>query len=137
MSYIPDKIRRFVKERANNCCEYCLIHQDDAFKSFEIDHIYAEKHGGETIENNLSCCCSECNRHKGTDLASIDETNGQITPLFHPRKQIWADHFRLNGTAIEPLTPEGRVTVRLLQLNNDERVEERSELIALSRYPVK
>jgi hypothetical protein len=55
--------------------------------------------------------------------------------LFHPRRQQWADHFRLNGAYIAPITPEGRVTVFLLRFNIQERVAERELLIKLKRYP--
>jgi len=55
--------------------------------------------------------------------------------LFNPRKHQWLDHFRLNGSQIEPLTAEGRVTMFLLRLNSSERLVERELLIRLNRYP--
>jgi hypothetical protein len=45
-------------------------------------------------------------------------------PLFHPRRSQWSAHFVLRGEFIIPLTPIGRLTVRLLHLNAPERVEE-------------
>jgi hypothetical protein len=36
---------------------------------------------------------------------------------------------------IQPLTPKGRVTVRLLQLNQASRVSERQQLIEAGYYP--
>lgn len=114
-----------------------FISREYLLNLLEIDHIYAKKHGGSDQESNLSASCYECNRHKGTDLASIDEMTGNIIPLFHPRNQNWYDHFRLNGAWIEPLTPEGRVTVRLLQLNKDIHIVRRTRLIKLGRYPIK
>jgi hypothetical protein len=42
----------------------------------------------------------------------------------------WLSHFQLVGGRIEPLTAVGRVTVRLLQLNDTVRVEEREALLA-------
>jgi hypothetical protein len=70
-----------------------------------------------------------CNKQKGSDLASLDPPSGQTRPLFNPRKQRWAEHFSLagNGLLISS-TPEGRTTIRLLQLNQPERVEERKLL---------
>lgn len=47
------------------------------------------------------------------------------------------DHFQLKGAEIVPLTPTGRITVRLLQFNHPDRIEERDLLIAagLLRLP--
>jgi hypothetical protein len=41
----------------------------------------------------------------------------------------------LRGAVIEPLTPEGKATARLLKLNLDKRVVERRILKAAGRYP--
>jgi hypothetical protein len=135
MSYVPLALRREIHQRAAGRCEYCRIHEDDCYMPHEVDHIYAEKHGGSTTEHNLCLCCVICNRHKGSDLASLDPLTGEITPLFHPRRDRWADHFRIDGAMIEPLTPQGRVTVRLLQMNSRERIIERQLLIVLGRLP--
>lgn len=70
MTCIPAEIRRAVRERAKGCCEYCRIPEPYTFMTHEVDHIYAEKHGGETLEANLCLSCWICNRHKGTDLTS-------------------------------------------------------------------
>lgn len=128
-SYIPTAIRSLVRERANYCCEYCLIPEAFTFASHEIDHIIARKHGGQTTEDNLALSCTICNQHKGSDLASIDPETNELTPLYHPRKYKWRKHFKIQGTRIIALTPEGRVTVRLLQFNRQERCEERKLLI--------
>ncbi|HIK17639.1 MAG TPA: HNH endonuclease [Leptolyngbyaceae cyanobacterium M33_DOE_097] len=128
-SYIPAALRRSVYDRANGCCEYCFTPELAAFASYEVDHIIAEKHGGLTQEDNLALSCSLCNKHKGSDLASIDPQTGEIVRLYHPRRDCWVDHFCLTGAKFTPLSPVGRVTVRLLQLNRDDRVEERRLLI--------
>ncbi len=98
------------------------------FYPHEVDHVIAQKHGGKTALDNLAFSCFECNRHKGSDLASIDPPTGKITPLFNPRSQQWQDHFRFDSASIVPLTPEGRTTVFLLRLNEEERLEERTAL---------
>lgn len=136
MSYVTEGMRRIVNIRAFGRCEYCLIHEQYAMKPHEVDHIYAEKHGGETAEFNLCLSCLDCNRYKGSDLCSLDSVTGQIIALFHPRKEQWSDHFQLNGAIIEPLTPTGRVTLRLLRSNDQERIAERETLIKMNRYPV-
>ena len=71
------ELRRLIRERAGHRCEYCILHEDDAFLPHEPDHIIAVKHRGETTEGNLAWTCFVCNRGKGSDLASDDETTGE------------------------------------------------------------
>lgn len=127
--YIPATLRQQVYERAARQCEYCLIPEIASLVSPHVDHIIARKHGGKTELKNLAQACSLCNKHKGSDLTSIDPESGEITPLFHPRRQRWQDHFRLKGAEIIPLTATGRVTVNLLRLNHPERIVEREILL--------
>ena len=135
MSSIAEALRRLIFERAGGRCEYCLMPARYAVKSHEVDHIRAEKHGGLTVESNLCLSCFQCNRHKGSDLTSIDPITGTVVLLFHPRQDAWDQHFVLNGTIIEPLTPSGRATVRLLQMNEADSVGDREVLLRLGRYP--
>lgn len=128
-SYIPSALRKLVYERAKGCCEYCFFPEVTTLASQEVDHIIAEKHCGETSADNLALSCVLCNKLKGSDIASIDPDSGKLAPLYHPRKDSWIEHFQLNGAEFIPLTPIGRVTVRLLQLNRKDRVEERQLLI--------
>jgi hypothetical protein len=137
MTRVSAGLRRLVIERANNCCEYCLISQEDRFLPYHVDHITAEKHDGDTTEDNLCWSCYICNSYKGDNIAGADPLTGKATFLFHPRRHQWSDHFRLDMASIEPLTPEGRVTVFLLRLNNAEHIAERNALIALDRFPCK
>lgn len=137
MTKIPEPVRRFVIRRAGNCCEYCLVSQEDSSFPHEVDHAIAQKHRGQTIEANLCYSCMVCNRHKGSDIASIDEESGHIVALFNPRLDRWADHFRLEGAKIVPLTPVGRVTEFLLQFNVSERLMGRAILHQVGRYPCK
>jgi hypothetical protein len=96
----------------------------------EIDHVIAEKHGGETHFDNLALCCTLCNRRKGSGLASVDPQTREIVLLFHPRKDQWEDHFRFDYPRIEPLTAIGRATARLLGFNIEVRLAERSASIS-------
>ncbi|WP_437825670.1 HNH endonuclease [Sorangium sp. So ce1153] len=129
MKHIPAALRRLVHERAGGACEYCLYPESMAFSVHEIDHIVAQKHGGETTEDNLALSCALCNKHKGSDLASIDPDTGGLAAIFHPRRQRWHDHFQLVGNSIVGLTPVARATVRLLQLNHPGRLAERALLV--------
>jgi hypothetical protein len=71
-----------------------------------------------------------CNLHKSSDLRGIDSEGGAITPLFHPRRDRWEEHFALQGALIVGLTPVGRATVRTLHMNGADRLEVREELLA-------
>ena len=130
VTHIPGPLRREVRERAGECCEYCRIPESMTWAVHTIDHIIAEKHGGPTAADNLALACMICNSWKGSDLASIDEQTGSIEPLFHPRRDRWTDHFQLVGGRIEPRTPKGRATARLLRFNDPDRVQERELLVA-------
>jgi hypothetical protein len=133
--YVPVGLRRLVRERSGGRCEYCLIPEALTLALHWVDHVVAEKHGGQTEEGNLALSRVLCNQHKGTDLTSLDPHTGQITPLFHPRRDRWQDHFRLAGGRIDPLTPTGRATVRLLQLNHADRIAERELMRLLELLP--
>jgi HNH endonuclease len=134
-TYIPAALRQLVSQRASGSCEYCLIHQTFSMYSHEVDHVIALKHGGESTEDNLVIACLPCNRHKGSDLTSIDPLTGVITPLFNPRTQIWLEHFQLEGGFIRGLTAIGRTTVFLLQMNETSRLQLRQALVAQGLYP--
>jgi HNH endonuclease len=126
-------VRRDVVRRAGNRCEYCLIHQDDAASRHQIDHVIAEKHGGQTTLDNLALSCLPCNRRKASDIGAIDPESGQFIRLFNPRTQAWLDHFTIESGRIIGLTAEGRATVEFMQLNSPERLQERAEMIRLGR----
>lgn len=128
LTYIPAALRRLVVERAEHRCEYCRLPEKLAFFPHEVDHVIAEKHGGQTEAENLAFACWRCNRHKGSDLGSFDPQTQNFSRLFNPRQQAWPDHFAFQGEQVIGLTPEGRTTVSLLQLNSAERFLERRSL---------
>jgi hypothetical protein len=122
---IPDDVRQMVAERAGYRCKYCLIPESQAFIPHQIDHVIAQKHRGKSTLDNLAYSCALCNKRKGSDVASFDEETEQVVPLYNPRRDVWAEHFRLDGIMIEPVSPTGRVTVLLLQLNRPSLLAER------------
>lgn len=128
LTHIPVALRRLVVKRAGNRCEYCLLPADLAFFPPEVDHVIAEKHGGQTEADNLAFACWRCNRHKGSDLGSFDPQTQNFSLLFNPRTQVWTEHFTWQSEQVVGLTPEGRTTVSLLRLNSDERFAERRSL---------
>ena len=60
-SYISLELRKQVSERAQDCCEYCLIPEMAVLFAHQVDHIIAEKHGGLTEAENLALACAICN----------------------------------------------------------------------------
>jgi hypothetical protein len=133
--WIPAGLRAEVRHRARGRCEYCVVHEDDVGAPHEPDHIIAEQHGGQTTAENLAYACYHCNRYKGANLASVDPESGQPVFLFQPRRDTWADHFRIEGAIIVGLTAVGRTTSALLRFNTPERLESRRLLVLAQRYP--
>lgn len=134
--YVPARLRREIRQRASQHCEYCLRHEDDAILPHETDHIIATKHGGASEEANLAWTCFLCNRAKGSDIASVDSQTGEIVRLFSPRTDAWHEHFELQPDAIiRGKTPVGRATTSLLKFNQKQRIEIRQTLIAAGLYP--
>lgn len=136
VNYIPVWLRQLVFERAGGLCEYCLIPEIAVLAAHEIDHIIPRKHGGPTNSENLALSCALCNKRKGSDLTSYDPATSKIIALYHPRRDNWHDHFQLSNALFLPLTPTGRVTIHLLQLNNPSRIEERILLIEAGIFKI-
>ncbi len=133
-AHISRAQRQEVRARAKGRCEYCLLPEDQAFFPHEPDHIIAIKHGGQRTVENLALACFDCNRFKGSDIASLDPVNGKIASLFNPRSQNWREHFSLAGGVINSHTATGRVTELLLKFNLPVRIEVRAILASLGRY---
>lgn len=133
-SDVSEKLRRLVAERAGGHCEYCRLHEDDAGYPHQIDHIISRKHNGRSVESNLAYACVICNRCKGADVATIYERSNEAIRLFNPRRDMWEEHFKLDGPVIRPLTLVAEATIRVLRMNEPERMEERRILQKLNRY---
>jgi 5-methylcytosine-specific restriction endonuclease McrA len=125
---IDSGARAAVAERANNRCEYCLLPRADHCWPFHVEHIVPRQHGGADSPDNLAYACPRCNRYKGPNLTAIDPETSRITPLFHPRVHVWADHFQIAGDRIQGTTEIGRATARLLRMNAENRRDLRREL---------
>ena len=120
--------RTFVRERAGNICEYCLLPQEATpFTTFHAEHVIAKQHRGTDDLSNLALACHHCNAHKGPNLTGIDQDKAQNVPLFHPRSDTWAEHFGRVGFLIVGLTPTGRATVNVFAMNEPDWVELRAD----------
>jgi hypothetical protein len=126
---------RLVWDRAELCCEYCHMPQDCDEFGFEIDHVVATIHGGQTIAGNLCLSCLFCNRHKGPNLSGIDPRTRRLTRLFNPRRHVWRVHFRWASSRLIGLTAIGRTTIRVLAINDPLRAKLRGVLINEGCFP--
>ena len=120
--------RELVRQRAGDRCEYCRLHQEHTNLRHHVEHITAKQHGGSDDVDNLALTCHRCNLHKGPNLTGIDPQTGQIASLFHPRRDRWSDHFTFEGTRISGISPAGRSTVEVLNMNDARRLELRAEI---------
>jgi hypothetical protein len=125
---MDERIRRQVRDRANGRCEYCRVPQSADLLPFQVDHIIAEVHHGPTVLENLAWSCFDCNVFKGPNLAGVDPASGEVTRLFHPRNDRWAEQFDWNGAVLVGKTPFGRATIDVLRLNLPSRVQHRHML---------
>ena len=62
-------------------------------------------------------------------------SDAQFEPVFTPWIHIWEEHFRYEEGLLQPVSPEARGTVRILRLNEPERVAERQQLMLVGLYP--
>lgn len=69
-------------------------------------------------------------------MAAADPATGKAEFLFNPRKQNWSGHFLVNtdGTLIGK-TPEGRVTIDVMRMNDESRVLYRQFAMSIHEYP--
>jgi HNH endonuclease len=124
-----------VWERARSFCEYCRFSSQHAEAPFQVDHVVAQKHGGETVPENLALSCYNCNSYKGPNIAGIDPVSGKMVRLFNPRRDKWADHFAWQGPVLTGRTAVGRATIQVLWINHPLRVETRKWLIDAKLFP--
>jgi len=123
--------RRLVRERAEDRCEYCrMLQNDQPFLAFHVEHIIAKQHGGSDHESNLCLACHWCNLHKGPNVATL--VDGEVVVLYHPRRQEWDANFKLRYDRVIGMTPVGVGTVKLLNMNDEDRCELRRESIRRS-----
>ena len=140
MSNKPSKsIARQVRERADYRCEYCQASEWLTGQQHEVDHIFPIALGGHTILDNLALACSTCNGHKHDKTEAIDPVTNIMAPVYNPRAQNWHDHFAWSkdGLMIIGLTPCGRATLYLLQMNRPLATAARSVWVMVRRHPPK
>jgi hypothetical protein len=113
---------RGVRARALDRCEICRMHQALQGAAFHVDHVVPRSQGGSDDEDNLALCCPTCNLHKSDRTELPDPDASGAVPLFNPRRDRWADHFRWEGYHVVGLTAIGRAVVFAFDLNHARRL---------------
>jgi len=120
--------------RARSRCEYCLFPAEFAESPFHVDHIISRKHDGLAEPGNLALSCFYCNTYKGPNIAGRDPATGDLTRLFHPRQDVWPDHFEWSGPYLFGKTAVGRTTITVLRLNHLDAINLRRLLMHEGMY---
>lgn len=134
---IPASVQREVRRRASQLCEYCHTAEQWQYVPFTVDHVVPLNRGGSNTSDNLALACFHCNRRKSDQQTVADPASGQPVSLFNPRTQAWDEHFAWSGDCLRiiGLTPQGRATVRALELNRERAIRLRSADYLVGRHP--
>ena len=138
-AHIPKALRDRVTEQARRRCGYCLTPEAIVGVPMEVDHIFPEALGGETVEENLWLACGPRNNHKNCRVVGLDPQTQHLVRLFDPRAQLWAEHFAWSkeGDLIIGLTATGRATVVAVNLNRPPLVKARQLWASVGWHPPK
>lgn len=126
-----------IAQRAGFFCEYCHTPEDFSPDVFNVEHILSLFEGGSNDDENLALACGGCNNNKHIHSEWVDPLTGLSTPIFHPRKDNWSDHFSWSNdfTLLIGTTPVGRATIDLLQMNRQRLVNLRKALLSYRAHP--
>jgi HNH endonuclease len=135
--YIPVAIQRAIITVSKGHCEYCLVPEDYSTDFFCFDHIIPVKKYGLSEFDNLARSCGKCNGYKHDKTHHIDPLTSELCRLYHPRQDIWAEHFQWSPDALRLIgkTPIGRTTIDLLQINRKSAVNLRQLLKIVGLHP--
>jgi hypothetical protein len=134
---MEQSLRDFVRERAQDRCEYFLQPAHFPVRllaEHQIEHIVARQHRGKSESANRALACIRCNLFKGPNLSGVDPISGETTRLFHPREDTWLEHFRWEGPFIIGASAIGRTTVVTLNMNEEARINRREQLMKVGRF---
>ena len=126
-----------VAERAEHRCEYCRAPEAVYNFRYEVEHIAPQASGGTHDLENLALSCRACNAFKQIRTSGVDPESGELMRLFHPRRDLWTEHFRFVLATQEILgrTAVGRATVQALRLNEEFQRTARRHWVTLELFP--
>ena len=137
MAVVSEVVRASVVRQADGICEYCRYPEEFNSGRFAVDHILPRDKGGSDDLSNLALSCRGCNERKQAATEATDPATEQMTPLFHPRHDVWEDHFAWSGDfrLMLGLTATGCATIARLQTNHSGVVRQREVLHQLGPHP--
>jgi hypothetical protein len=126
-----------VAQRAGHRCEYCRAPEAIFNLPFEVEHIIPTSQDGSDEESNCALACRSCNLYKSNQTEGLDRVTGEAVRLLHPRQDLWATHCRIDveAASISGVTPTGRVTVAILQMNRAVQLAARRQWMILGLFP--
>jgi hypothetical protein len=130
------RYKPYLKEEFFSQCVYCRL--PDGVKgpdSFEVDHYRPRSQFPELASSyaNLFYACNVCNRRKGPFWPSEQlRKAGQFIP--NPCDHNMFQHLRYRGVQVEAKSAAGEVTIKLLGLNDAERVDFRDHVSGIIHY---
>src|ERR1700722_15183452 len=130
-------VRRQVRDRAGDRCEYCRHPASFACAPFVCEHVVPRVRGAGSTLAELAWACPACNGHKYAKTHARDPQTGRSPPLFNPRRRLGSRHFAWSTDfiLIEGRTAAGRATVEALHLNCAALVNLRRALSAMGKHP--
>ncbi len=126
-----------VASRAGHRCEYCHAPEAVFNFPFEVEHIIPVARGGDDATDNWALSCRSCNVRKWAHVDHVDATTGAVVKLFHPRRDLWQEHFSVDDEtgSINGRTPTGRATIARLGMNGSAQRVARQLWIRLGLFP--
>jgi hypothetical protein len=126
-----------VAARAGHRCEYCRAPEAVFNLPFEVEHIVPSSRAGADDESNSALACRSCNLFKSDRVEHLDDVTGGVVRLFSPRTDRWDEHFRFEpgSGSIHGLTPTGRSTAAILQMNRSLQLTARRHWSLLGLFP--
>lgn len=134
---LPAGLRDQLLAADDRRCAYCQTTEANTGQPMTLDYVVPRSQGGLTTFDNLCFACLRCNEYKGGLAAAPDPLADRAVPLFHPRAQVWSEHFAWDASAahIVGLTSTGCATVVALRMNNPVIVDARRRWVSVGWHP--
>ena len=116
-----------IMQKTIRYCEFC--HIPEGILPLHVLNLPRQKKDTPNALQNYCVICEHCYKAKGNRVEGVDPRSGKIIPLFHPRKDIWKQHFswEIDHITIKGLTIVGRATVAITRMNSESMLERRKQ----------